>query len=99
MSEKFPIHLEIAGKTYGLWINRNEAEEQLAREAAKQIKSMMLEYGNVFSSSVVDVKDYLAMVALQLSMQNIEMKQLKDETPMTEAICSLSKELEEYLKK
>ena len=36
MDDKFLIHVEIAGKSYGIRINRSE--EQVAREAVRQIR-------------------------------------------------------------
>ena len=39
MDDKFLIHVEIAGKSYGIRINRSE--EQVAREAVRQIRMKM----------------------------------------------------------
>ena len=57
---KFLIHVEIAGKSYGIRINRSE--EQVAREAVRQIRKKMDQYRKKYSD--VDVKDLLAMVNL-----------------------------------
>lgn len=54
MDDKFLIHLEIAEKSYGLWIDRGE--EQLARDAAKQIRNKINQYRQYFAKSDVDVK-------------------------------------------
>ena len=75
MDDKFLIHLDIAEKSYGLWIDRKD--EQLARDAAKQIRNKINQYRQNFAQSDVDVKDLLAMVAFQLSMTNL---QLEDKT-------------------
>ena len=40
MDDKFLIHVEIAGKSYGIRINRSE--EQVAREAVRQIRSISI---------------------------------------------------------
>lgn len=93
---KFLIHLEIADKSYGLWIRRED--EELARKAAKQIKEKIRQYGQNFSQSHVDVKDLLAMVAFQLSMNNLQLEDKNDTTPFTEKIIQLNEELESYLK-
>ena len=42
MDDKFLIHVEIAGKSYGIRINRSE--EQVAREAVRQIRKKMDQY-------------------------------------------------------
>ncbi len=94
--DKFLIHLKIAEKEYGLWINRKD--EQLARDAAKQIRNKMIQYRQAFSKSDVDVKDLLAMVALQLSMDNLTLEDKNDTAPFTEKIKQLTVELETYLK-
>ena len=51
MDDKFLIHVEIAGKSYGIRINRSE--EQVAREAVRQIRKKMDQYRKKYSD--VDV--------------------------------------------
>ena len=96
MDDKLLIHLEIAEKSYGLWINRED--ERLAREAAKQIRFKISQYRQHFSKSDVDVKDLLAMVALHLSMDNLQMADKNDTGPISDKIQMLTEELEQYLK-
>ena len=71
MDEEFLINIVIAGKKYPLTIKRHE--EELARAAADQINSKILQYRQHFAVEV-DTKDLLAMVAFQLSMHNLELK-------------------------
>ncbi|MDR0429732.1 MAG: cell division protein ZapA [Tannerellaceae bacterium] len=94
--DKFLIHFKIAGKTYGLWINRKD--EELTRGAAKQINDKMNQYRAVFSSEEVDVKDLLAMVTLQLSIENLRLEEKNDTAPYAEKVLQLTNELELYLK-
>ena len=96
MDDKFLIHVEIAGKSYGIRINRSE--EQVAREAVRQINSKILQYRQHFAVEV-DTKDLLAMVAFQLSMHNLELEKRNDTNPFTDKIQELTTELEGYLKK
>ena len=96
MDDKFLIHLEIAEKSYGLWINRGE--EQLARDAAKQIRNKINQYRQYFAKSDLDVKDLLAMVTFQLSVENLKLEDKNDTSPFTEKIQELTDELESYLK-
>lgn len=93
---KFLIHLEIAEKSYGLWIKRED--EQVARKAAKQIKDKIIQYRQNFSESDVDIKDLLAMVAFQLSMTNLQLEDKNDTSPFTDKIVELTDELESFLK-
>ncbi|MDD4516539.1 cell division protein ZapA [Massilibacteroides sp.] len=95
-NNKFLIHIEIAEKSYGIWINREE--EQLIREAAKQIRNKMIQYRQRYAKSDVDVKDLLAMVALQLSIHNLQLKDKNDTVPFAEKIQNLTEKLESYLK-
>ena len=94
MDDKFLIHVEIAGKSYGIRIDRSE--EQVAREAVRQIRKKMDQYRKKYSE--VDVKDLLAMVAFQLSMTNLQLEDKNDTSPITDKIQELTGELEQYLK-
>jgi cell division protein ZapA len=95
-NNKFLIHLKIAGKTYGLWINRND--EELAREATRHVANKIDLYKRTFSSDDVDEKDLLAMVTLQLSMDKLRLEKKNDTSPFTEKIQQLTEELELFLK-
>ena len=94
MDDEFLIHVEIAGKSYGIRINRSE--EQVAREAVRQIRKKMDQYRKKYSD--VDVKDLLAMVTFQLSVENLKLEDKNDTSPFTEKIQELTNELESYLK-
>lgn len=93
---KFLIHIEIAEKSYGIWIKREE--EQVVREAAKSIRNKMLQYRQRYAKSDVDVKDLLAMVALQLSINNLQLKDKNDTVPFTDKIQELTTKMEAFLK-
>lgn len=95
MDEKFLIHVDIAGKSYGLRIRRSE--EAQAREAVRQIRLKLSQYRQTFAQSDVDVKDLLAMVAFQLSMENLELEEKNDTSPFADKIEQLTRELESYM--
>lgn len=78
MDDKFLIHVEIAGKSYGIRINRSE--EQVAREAVRQIRMKMDQYRKKYSE--VDVKDLLAMVTFQLSVENLMLEDKMTQVPL-----------------
>ena len=88
MDDKFLIHVEIAGKSYGI--------RQVAREAVRQIRKKMDQYRKKYSD--VDVKDLLAMVTFQLSVENLKLEDKNDTSPFTEKIQELTDELESFLK-
>lgn len=94
MDDKFLIHVEIAGKGYGLRIERSE--EQVARDAVKQIREKISQYRKVYPEA--EEKDLLAMVAFQLSIENLKLEDKNDIDPFTEKVEMLTHELEDYLK-
>lgn len=96
MDDKLLIHLDILGKYYPLWVKRDEAH--LARDAAKQISTKVLQYQQSFKHPDLDIKDMLIMVALQLSIENLKLEAKNDTTPFIEKIEQLTGELEKYLK-
>ena len=93
---RFLIHLKIAGKSYGLWINRKD--EEIARNAAKLITYKVDQYRKAFSSEHVDEKDLLAMVTLQLCMDKLRLENKNDTSPFAEKIQQLTNELELFLR-
>lgn len=95
MDDKFVIHVEIAGKKYGLTIS--PGDEELTRAAAKQIRNKINQYREYFNAADVDMKDLLAMVALQLSVDNLKLEDRNDVSPFVEKINTLNNKLEEYL--
>ena len=94
MDDTFLINIVIAGKKYPLTIKREE--EEIARAAAEQINSKILQYRQHFAVEV-DALDLLAMVAFQFSMQNMKLERLNES--FSNEIGQLTKELEKYLKK
>ena len=94
MDEEFLINIVIAGKKYPLTIKRHE--EELARAAADQINSKILQYRQHFAVEV-DTKDLLAMVTLQLSMSNLQLEDRNDTSPFAEKMRELGDEIDGYL--
>jgi cell division protein ZapA len=99
---KFLIHIGIADKVYGLRIDRDQ--EELARKAAKQIKAALGRYQKKYPKSANnDPKyaegniDWLAMVALQLSMENLQWEERNDTMPFVEKIQQMTNLLETYM--
>jgi cell division protein ZapA len=87
------IRIDIAGKAYSLRINREE--EELARKAAKQIKTLSDQYQMKYPKSAD--KDWLAMAALQLSIDNLQLKERNDVAPFVEKIQQVTNLLETYI--
>jgi cell division protein ZapA len=94
-NEKFLIHIDIADKTYPLRIRRSE--EELARKAAKQIKTLSGQYRAKYLKSVRNDTDILAMVAFQLSIEKLQQEERNDTTPFTDKIQQMTNLLEACL--
>lgn len=95
MDEQFLIHVEIGDKTYALRIKRSE--EEVVREAAKQLRKKLLQYRQKFSQSELEIKDLLAMVALQYAVQKLQLEDRDNVTPVMDKVEQLTSELEAYL--
>lgn len=95
MNEKFLIHVEIGDKTYALRIERSE--EELVRKAAVQVRQKLLQYRQKYSRSELEIKDLLAMVALQYAVQTLQLEDQDSVTPVTDILQKLTGELEMYL--
>lgn len=96
MDEEFLINILIAGKKYQLTIERQQ--EEIFRAAAVQLNAKLLQYAQHYGDEL-DIKDLLAMVAIHLSKNNLELEGKNDTAPFTEKISELTAELEEYLKR
>ena len=94
MDDKFLIHVEIAGKSYGVRINRSE--EEVARQGVKQIRDKISQYRKEYPEA--DEKDLLAMVTFQLSIENLQLEDRNDTKPFTDKIQELTSDLEDYLR-
>ncbi|HJC97709.1 MULTISPECIES: cell division protein ZapA [Bacteroidaceae] len=88
--DKFKIHLLIDNERYPLTILRKD--EQLYRDAAKQIDYKLNKYRSMYPS--FSAAKHWAMAALELSFENISMKDRNDTLPYTEKIRQLTEDVE-----
>lgn len=98
MDDEFLITIKIAERhRFQLWVKRSE--EEIMRKAASQIERKIQQYRQHYSvEAKLDSDDLLAMVAFQLSLANLRLEQLHDETPISDKVRQLTDELEAYLK-
>ena len=85
MNDKIKINLQIADSNYPLTINREE--EQMVREAAKQVNIRLNKYREVYKN--LEPEKIIAMVAYQ---------QRNDTSPYVEKVKELTELLEDYFK-
>lgn len=95
MNDKIKINLQIADSNYPLTINREE--EQVIREAAKQVNIRLNKYRDAYKS--LEPEKIIAMVAYQFSLEKLQLMQRNDTTPFTEKVKELTELLEEYFEK
>lgn len=95
MDDKIKIKLQIADSYYPLTIPRED--EEIIRRAAKQINDKLNKYRAHFPN--LEPEKFLAMVALDLSADNLRLKMKNDTQPFVDKIKELTIELEEYFSK
>ena len=94
-NDEFKIQLKVADKVYPIFFKRSE--EGLIRKAATAINDKIFQYSSRFSGTKLETKDFLAMAAVHISVENLYMKQKEDTSPLLERIELLDKELKEFL--
>ncbi|WP_455586725.1 cell division protein ZapA [Bacteroides sp.] len=92
MNDKIKINLQIANSYYPITINRDE--EELIREAAKQVNIRLNAYREHYKN--LEPEKLIAMVAYQFSQENLKLRQRNDTAPYTAKIEELTEMLEEY---
>ena len=95
MNDKIKINLQIADSNYPLTINRQE--EELVREAAKQVNIRLNAYREYYKN--LEPEKIIAMVAYQFSLEKLQLMQRNDTTPYTEKVKELTELLEDYFQK
>ncbi|MDR2622308.1 MAG: cell division protein ZapA [Dysgonamonadaceae bacterium] len=95
-TEFFKIQLYVAEKHYPL--NCKRVEEGIYRKAATNINEKIIKYSSAFPAAELGLRDLLAMAAIDISAENLKIKQIQDVSPVFDKIEALDKELEEYLK-
>ena len=94
MNDKIKIHLQIADSNYPLTINREE--EEMVREAAKQVNIRLNKYREAYKS--VEPEKIIAMVAYQFSLEKLQLMQRNDTGPYAEKVKELTELLDNYFK-
>ena len=95
MNDKIKINLQIADANYPLQINMEE--EELVREAAKQVNMRLNKYRSHYKN--LKKEKIIAMVAYEFSLENQKLKQRNDTEPYSKKIDELTDLLEEYFRK
>ncbi len=91
--ERFNIRLTIAGRSFPLSIER--AHEERYRRAEREVNAMIKRFKDSYRAD--SDEDYLAMAALQLSLNNVEMELHGSMDSEQEQLRQLEGQLDAYL--
>lgn len=94
MDDKFDIRLTIASRSYSLNIDRSK--EELFRRAEREINRWVATLESQYRS---DNEGYLAMVALQLALQNVELNSSRSLGEDIDALKELDRLIDRQLNK
>jgi cell division protein ZapA len=98
MPDETQIQLEVipGERKYPVMIHPDE--EELVREAAKQLRKKFNAYKNTFSEAKLSDKDILAMMAIEIAISHLKLEKKNDTIPFTTKIKQLNDELKDFLK-
>ena len=98
MSDKMLITLEVipGGRKYPVTIDADD--EELVREAARQLREKINAYNRTFSNADLSEKDIMAMVAIDIATSHLRLERKNDVVPFTTKIQQLNEKLKDYLK-
>jgi Cell division protein ZapA. len=98
MSDEMLITLEVipGGKRYP--VNIDADDEELVREAARQLRLKFNAYKQVFSEADLSESDLMAMMAIDIATSHLRMERKNDTVPFTTKIQQLNEKLKDYLK-
>ena len=92
------ITLEVipGGRRYP--VNIDADDEELVREAARQLRLKFNAYKQVFSEADLSESDFMAMVAIDIATSHLRLERKNDTVPFTTKIQQLNDKLKDYLK-
>ena len=92
------IQLDVipGGRKYPVKINTNE--EELVREAAKQLRLKFIAYQQAFSEAKLSDIDLMTMTAIDIATSHLRLERSSDKGSFTEKIQLLNDKLKDYLK-
>ena len=97
-NETLDIQLEgiPRGRKFPVKINAND--EELVREAAKQLRQKFTVFKQAFSESGLSDQDLMTMVALDIAVSHLQLERNNDKASFTTKIQQLNDKLKDFLK-
>jgi cell division protein ZapA (FtsZ GTPase activity inhibitor) len=96
--EILDIQLEIIPKGRRFPVKINANDEELVREAAKQLRQKFTAYKQAYSEAGLSDKDLMTMVAIDIAVSHLQLERNSDKTPFVSRIQQLNEKLKDYLK-
>lgn len=93
MESPLKIHLNIAGRTFPLTIER--AREERYRRAEREVNQMIRRFKESYRAD--SEEDYLAMAALQISLTNVERELQGSMESEQQRLERLERQIDDYL--
>jgi len=96
--EILDIQLEIIprGRKYPVRINAND--EEIVREAAKQLRQKFVAYKQSFSEADLSDKDLMTMIAIDIAVSHLQLEKNNDKASFVTKMQQLNDKLKDYLK-
>ena len=96
--ELLDIQLEVIPKGRKYPVKINADDEELVREAAKQLRQKFIAYKQAFSEAGLSDKDLMSMVAIDIAISHLRLERNNDKTSFITKIRQLNEGLKDYLK-
>ena len=98
MSNEMLITLEVitGGRKYPVKINADD--EELVREAARQVRLKLNAYNQAFSEADLSDLDIMAMLVIDIATSHLRLERKSDTVPFKTKIQQLNDKLKDYLK-
>jgi len=98
MSNEMLITLEVitGGRKYPVKINADD--EELVREAARQLRLKFNAYNQAFSEAELSDLDLMAMLAIDIATSHLRLERKNDIVPFTTKIQELNEKVKDFLK-
>jgi Cell division protein ZapA. len=98
MSNEMLITLEVitGGRKYPVKINADD--EELVREATRQLRLKFNAYNQAFSEAELSDLDLMAMLAIDIATSHLRLERKNDIVPFTTKIQELNEKVKDFLK-
>jgi cell division protein ZapA len=97
-NEKLDIQLEVIPKGRKFPVKINANDEELVREATKQLRQKFIAYKQSFSETDISDKDLMTMVAIDIAVSHLQLERNNEKASFVTKIQQLNDKLKDYLK-